>query len=76
MSTELGSYKQNMATLEAELEILRKQDTENREQLQKTASQMHKNRGELLATKEALTGKDSARHLYEIARIVYISGPD
>ena len=50
-------YKQSVATLEAELEIVRKQDEDNREQLKKVSSQMHKNKAELLTTKENLTGR-------------------
>jgi hypothetical protein len=42
--------------METELELLRKQDAENRELLKKTSSQLHKNKTELGTTKENLTG--------------------
>ena len=59
LSTELGTYKQNYTTLETELEILRKQDAENRELLKKTSSQLQRNTSELGTTKETLAGEIS-----------------
>ena len=56
LSTEVSSYKQRMATFETELEFLRQQDVENREQLQKTSLQLQRHKTELSTTKEALLG--------------------
>lgn len=65
MATELGTYKQNAATLETELEILRKQDAENRELLKKTSSQLQKNKSELGTTKDTLAGDYEVYHFMQ-----------
>jgi hypothetical protein len=45
--------------METELEVLRKQDAENRELLKKTSSQLQRNKTELGSTKETLSGNNA-----------------